>query len=262
MSAFFLRPDWPAPPSVFAAVSTRRGGVSLPPWNSLNLGGHVGDDPAAVAENRRRLGQALGLTRDPVWLTQVHGTRVLTLDGGAPVDVVADAVLTRTPGVPCVVMTADCLPVLFCDRAGTVVAASHAGWRGLAAGVLRGTVAAMGVAPGDIVAWLGPAIGPACFEVGEEVRAAMLDNAVDARHGAAIPACFTPSATQPGKLLADIYGLARAELQALGVGATYGGGFCTVTDSAHWYSYRRDGVTGRMAALVWLEEVGRLTLDA
>src|SRR5690606_37586118 len=156
MDPGLLRPDWPAPPSVRAAVSTRRGGVSVAPWDSLNLGDHVGDDPGAVAENRRRLVAALDLPRDPAWLEQVHGTRVLILDGGAAVDRVADAALTRTPGVACAVMTADCLPVLFCDRAGTVVAASHAGWRGLAAGVLRATVAAMGVAPGDILAWLGP----------------------------------------------------------------------------------------------------------
>lgn|SRR5690606_4544244 len=256
MDPGLLRPDWPAPPSVGAAVSTRRGGVSVAPWDSLNLGGHVGDDPAAVAENRRRLTAALGLGREPVWLEQVHGTRVLTLDASEPVDRVADGALTRTPGVACAVMTADCLPVLFCDRAGTAVAASHAGWRGLAAGVLRATVEAMGVPPGDILAWLGPAIGPARFEVGEEVRAAMVDNAVDARHRAAIPSCFVLSPASPGKLLADIYGLARAELGAAGVGATFGGGLCTVTDSANWYSYRRDGVTGRMAALVWLEEVG------
>src|SRR5690606_18955816 len=161
MDPGLLRPDWPAPPTVGATVSTRRGGASVAPWDSLNRGGHVGDDPAAVAENRRRLTAALGRGRERVWLEQVDGTRDLTLDARAPVDVGGVGAFTRSPGVACAVMTADCLPVLFCDRAGTAVAASHAGWRGLAAGVLRATVEAMGVPPGDILAWLGPAIGPA-----------------------------------------------------------------------------------------------------
>ena len=257
----FLIPDWPAPRRVRAAVSTRSGGVSAPPWDGLNLGSHVGDDPAAVAANRRLLAEALGLARQPVWLEQVHGTHVLVLGGDPatdpptdpPTDSTADAALTRERGQVCGVMTADCLPVLLCDRAGTVVAAAHAGWRGLAAGVLRQTVTAMGVAPEDILAWLGPAIGPRRFEVGGEVRAAMLDNAIDAGQRRLIPACFTPSPAADGKLLADIYALARAELASLGVVSVYGGGLCTVTDTVRWYSYRRDGVTGRMAALVWLE---------
>lgn len=257
MTVDLLRPDWPAPPNVRAAVTTRRGGVSAPPRDSLNLALHVGDDPAAVAQNRQLLRQQLGLEREPGWLEQVHGTRVLTLDGGAQEDKTlgvnrADASVTRVAGQACVVMTADCLPVLFCDRAGTVVAASHAGWRGLAAGVLRATVKAMAVDPANIVAWFGPAIGPAQFEVGGEVVDVFMDNAISDSHRSAIPACFAASPTNPGKLLADIYALGRAELNALGVNAVYGGGLCTVTDRSNWYSYRRAGVTGRMASLIWL----------
>ena len=253
MAANLLIPDWPAPVNVRSAVTTRRGGVSLPPWDAFNLALHVGDSSDAVTQNRRRLRQQLELPREPGWLEQVHGTRVLNLDVGSGPDNRADASLSRT-GHPCVVMTADCLPVLFCDRAGTVVAASHAGWRGLATGILRNTVASMAVAPTDILAWLGPAIGPACFEVGAEVVTAFEENAVDGLHRQAIPACFATSPSYPGKRLADIYALARAELQSLGVSAIYGGGLCTVTDSDNWYSYRRDGVTGRMASLVWLED--------
>lgn len=258
MTANLLIPDWPAPVNVRAAVTTRRGGVSLAPWDSLNLALHVGDSNDAVAENRRMLQHQLQLPCEPAWLEQVHGTRVLTLNDGAldgkPLaDNAADAAVTRVAGQASVVMTADCLPLLFCDRSGTVVAASHAGWRGLASGVLRNTVAAMGVDPAQILVWLGPAIGPACFEVGAEVVAAFVANAVDDRHRRAIASCFVSSEPNPGKLLADIYALARAELNAIGVSAIYGGGLCTVTDSDNWYSYRRDGVTGRMAALVWLE---------
>ncbi|MCK9469644.1 MAG: peptidoglycan editing factor PgeF [Porticoccaceae bacterium] len=248
----FLIPDWPAPGGVRAAVSTRHGGVSAPPWSSLNLGSHVGDQPAAVADNRRLVAEALGLTRQPVWLEQVHGTQVLVLEGRVPVERIADAAVTREQGQVCAVLTADCLPVLLCDRAGTVVAAAHAGWRGLAAGVVRETVKAMGVAGEDIIAWLGPAIGPQRFEVGDEVREAMLSNAIDARHRQLIPACFAPVAKKSGKLMADIYALARAELSSLGVSDVHGGGLCTVSDRERWYSYRRDGETGRMTALIWL----------
>ncbi len=252
MAPELLYPDWPAPTGVRAAVSTRRGGVSLPPWHGLNLGEHVGDDPAAVAVNRQLLREALALPAEPLWLQQVHGTRVLVQVGDLPVDRCADAAVTREGGQVCVVMTADCLPVLLCDRAGTVVAAAHAGWRGLAAGVLRETVRAMAALPRDILAWLGPAIGPERFEVGGEVREAMRDNAIDERQRRGIEASFKPSPHQRDKLLADLYALARAELASLGVEAVYGGGLCTVTDERRWYSYRRDGVTGRMAALIWL----------
>lgn len=247
----FLVPAWPAPPGVRSAVSTRRGGVSAPPWDEFNLGAHVGDDPAAVAANRRLLAEVLAIGREPVWLEQVHGTRVLLLEE-APEALTADAAVTREPGKVCVVMTADCLPVLFCDRGGTVVAAAHAGWRGLAAGILRETVQAMGVAAEDILAWLGPAIGPEKFEVGGEVREAILDNAIDAAQRAVIPTCFRPSSAGSDRMLADIFALARAELASLGIRQVYGGGLCTVSDGSRWFSYRRDGVTGRMASLIWL----------
>ncbi len=237
----FIFPDWPAPANVRAAVTTRAGGVSVGPYASLNLGDHVGDEPAAVAENRARLVRALALPGEPGWLKQVHGTcaRDAALAGGE-----ADAGFATGPGVVCVVLTADCLPVLFCDRHGTRVAAAHAGWRGLAAGVLERTVEALDTSPGDVLAWLGPAIGPDAFEVGEEVRAEFL------RHDARAAEAFRPS--PQGRWLADLYALARLRLQRQGVTAIHGGGLCTYRDVERFYSYRRDGVTGRVASLIWL----------
>lgn len=235
-----IQPDWPAPPSVRACMTTREGGVSQPPWASFNLGDHVGDNPAHVAANRARLRQTL--PAEPGWLRQVHSARVVEL--GRDANPEADAAFTRARGPVCAVLTADCLPVLFCDRAGSVVAAAHAGWRGLANGVLEATVAAMGVPPGEILAWMGAAIGPQAFEVGEAVREAFV-----AQHSQAA-AAFVPHA--PGKWLADLYALARIRLGSAGVDALYGGGRCTFTEAETFYSYRRDGVTGRMAALVWL----------
>ncbi|WP_153161436.1 peptidoglycan editing factor PgeF [Zoogloea sp. 1C4] len=242
MSDAWIVPDWPAPAGVRALSTTRAGGVSVAPYDSLNLGTHVGDDPANVAANRAQVRRIV--PSEPAWLNQVHGTAVVD---AAAVDGVpdADASVSRTPGAVCVVMTADCLPVLLCDRAGSVVGAAHAGWRGLHGGVIEATVAAMQVAPADVIAWLGPAIGPTAFEVGDEVRAAFV--ATDAIADAA----FKP-AGQPGKWLADIYLLARQRLAALGVTAVYGGDCCTVSESRRFFSYRRDGVTGRMASLVWL----------
>lgn len=239
-----ITPDWPAPARVRAAATTRVGGVSSRPYASLNLGAHVGDDPAAVAENRRRLGQALGLGQAPAWLDQVHGCDVADADVPATAVPVADAAVARARGHACVVMTADCLPVLFCDRAGSVVAAAHAGWRGLAAGVLEATVTAMDVAPAAILAWLGPAIGPGAFEVGPEVRAAFV--ARDPAHAAAF------AAGSGDRHYADLYTLARQVLAGCGVGAVYGGGFCTFGERERFFSYRRDGRTGRQASLVWL----------
>lgn len=239
--ADLLFPDWPAPANVRAVQTTRSGGVSPAPWNGLNLGDHVGDDALRVAANRAELRRSL--PGEPVWLQQVHGTRVVdaAMSAGRPE---ADAAWTRQADVVCAVMTADCLPVLFCDKAGSVVAAAHAGWRGLQAGVLEATLATMAVPPGEILAWLGPAIGAQAFEVGGEVRAAFcsLDPAA--------AACFRPHAT--GKWLADIYGLARLRLQAAGLFSISGGGMCTVSEPARFFSYRRDGVTGRMATLIWL----------
>lgn len=241
MAADCLIPDWPAPPNVRTLQTLRTGGCSPAPWNSLNLGDHVGDDPGRVAANRAGLRERL--PAEALWLNQVHGTAVV--DAASAVQrVAADAAFSRRPGAVCAVMTADCLPVLFCDRAGTVVAAAHAGWRGLLDGVLDNTVAAMQTSPGELLAWLGPAIGPERFEVGGEVRAAFV--AKDA--GAAV--CFTVQ--DGGKWLADIYGLARQRLSALGIAHVSGGNACTVSEAERYFSYRRDGVTGRMATLIWL----------
>jgi YfiH family protein len=235
-------PRWNVPPNVRALQTTRQGGASLAPWDSFNLGDHVGDAPATVAANRTSLRRCL--PGEPVWLNQVHGTFAVDVDF-APDGAEGDAALARRPGRVCVVMTADCLPVLLCDRHGTVVAAAHAGWRGLLGGVLERTVAAMAVDGADILAWLGPAIGAQCFEVGGEVRAAFVSADPDAAQA------FVPGAA--GKWLCDIYLLARQRLQRAGVTAISGGGECTVSDAGRFFSYRRDGVTGRMASLIWLE---------
>ncbi|QID18078.1 peptidoglycan editing factor PgeF [Nitrogeniibacter mangrovi] len=242
MALELIEPDWPAPSSVRAVMTTRHGGVSVGPYATMNLGDHVGDDAASVAANRRRLVDELGAV--PCWLSQVHGTDVVDLAEAAD-GVVADAAVSRIPGRACTVMTADCLPVLFCDRAGTVVAAAHAGWRGLCAGVLEATVRAMGVDPGSVLAWLGAAIGPAAFEVGEEVRTAFM------AQGEAAARAFR-SAPDGGKWFADLYALARWRLARGGVTAVYGGGLCTHSDADRFFSYRRTPVTGRMASLVWL----------
>ncbi|WP_145574614.1 purine nucleoside phosphorylase YfiH [Yersinia alsatica] len=238
-----ILPDWPAPASVKACSTTRHGGISEFPYDSLNLGTHVGDIAATVITNRQRLVEQGQLPQMPVWLEQVHGTRVLHLDGSAISDVQADAVYSRVTGQVCAVMTADCLPVLFCSLAGDEVAAAHAGWRGLCAGVLEQTMAQFNAAPSSIIAWLGPAIGPQQFEVGEEVKQAFID--IDTQAAAA----FIPAGTQ---YLADIYLLARQRLQAVGIHAIYGGDHCTVSEKQQFFSYRRDGITGRMASLVWL----------
>lgn len=243
-NSHWIEPDWPAPERVRALITTRQGGVSEGPYASLNLGLHVGDDPLAVAENRRRVLAALGVPA--AWLNQVHGIRVVdaaALDKTAPAPD-ADAAFSRQPGSACAVMTADCLPVLFCSADGHVVAAAHAGWRGLLAGVLEATVVAMATGGKEILAYLGPAIGPRAFEVGDEVRAAFI-----ARDPSASTA-FTPGV--PGKWFADIYLLARQRLAQVGVVRAYGGDYCTVTEAERFFSYRRDGQTGRMASMIWL----------
>lgn len=242
----WLVPDWPAPPGVRALITSRAGGVSAGCHASLNLGRHVGDAPEAVEENRRRLYAAL--PAPPLWLNQVHGTAVLGVDAATDRTVIhtADAAVTILRGQPCAVMVADCLPVLFCDRAGTCVAAAHAGWRGLAAGILEQTVAAMPANPADLMAYLGPAIGPQAFEVGAEVREAFL------AQDAGCHSAFATPEDRPGKYLADLFLLARRRLQAAGIGSIYGGADCTYSSPQRFYSYRRDGQTGRMAALVWL----------
>jgi YfiH family protein len=238
----FLRPDWPAPAGVRAAVTTRQGGVSRGPYATLNLALHVGDDPAAVAENRARLRAALELPAEPAWLEQAHGTGVAVLPGARAGP--ADAAVTFTQGPVCAVLVADCLPVFLASRAGDRVGIAHAGWRGLAAGVVEATVAALDCEPAALVAWLGPAIGPAAFEVGGEVRDAFI------ARDAGADAAFRPG--RAGRWLADLPALARRRLAAAGVAAVTGGGLCTHTDASRFFSYRRDGATGRMAALAWL----------
>lgn len=256
----WLVPDWPAPPRVRALSTTRLGGVSTGPYGradgsagGLNLGTHVGDDPASVAENRRRLASVLPAM--PVWLEQVHGCAV-AIPGHLPDDTPprADASIAAEPGHVCAVMTADCLPVLLCDRAGTVVGAAHAGWRGLCDGVIEATLARMQSVAGqgaEWLAWLGPAIGPSAFEVGAEVREAFLQRATAAEQAATAQA-FRRGA--PGKFLADLYALARLRLARAGCNTVHGGDACTVRDAERFYSYRRDRTTGRMASLVWLAD--------
>lgn len=241
MSAAWLVPDWPAPRGIRAATTLRAGGTSGGVFASLNLGAHVGDDPHRVAANRQIIRESLALPAEPLWLEQVHGTRMMPAKDSE--DRRADGSYTRETGVVCAVMTADCLPVLLCDRAGTRVAAVHAGWRGLQAGVLEAAVAALGTT--EVLAWLGPAIGPKAFEVGEDVRLAFLDRTNKAADA------FLPGAD--GKWLADLYTLARLLLGESGIDEVYGGDHCTHGDPERFFSYRRDGQTGRMASLIWRE---------
>jgi polyphenol oxidase len=250
-------PDWPQPANVKAFFTTRAGGVSantdLADFASLNLGRSAGDAPEAIDENRCRVAELL--PRAPKWLNQVHGNRVVIADDviNLAEDVKADAIATSTPNLPCAIMVADCLPALFCDDAGQHVAAAHAGWRGLAAGVLENTVAAMPVPPASIMAWLGPAIGPTAFEVGDDVRDAFVSS------DRAAASCFAPCGNNhPNKFMADIYLLARLRLARAGVTRVFGGGFCTVNDASRFFSYRREGKigrkSGRMAGLIWLAQ--------
>lgn len=240
----FIIPDWPAPANVKSLQTTRNGGVSKAPYASLNLGEHVQDDPIAVAHNRQLLSPYL--PSEPVWVNQVHGINVIDAAKSGCLET-ADGAFTTQANVVCVTMTADCLPVLLCDKAGTVVAAVHAGWRGLCDGVIEAAIAKMPVKTGYILAWLGPAIGLDAFEVGGEVRAQFME-----KDGQAISA-FKPHGD---KWLCDIYTIAKQRLNNVGVTQIYGGGinesFCTYSDAERFFSYRRDGVTGRMASLIWL----------
>lgn len=238
-----LYPQWPIPDNVMACSSTRVGGVSIPPYDSLNLGAHCGDDPEHVEENRRRFYEAAGFPSRPVWLEQVHGKEVLRLTGEQYPSKRADASYSNIRGQVCAVMTADCLPVLFCNQAGTEVAAAHAGWRGLCDGVLEETIACFNDKPENILAWLGPAIGPLSFEVGAEVRDAFM--AKDIRASSA----FRPAGE---KYFADIYQLARQRLERLGIDRVFGGERCTLREKDDFFSYRRDRTTGRMASFIWL----------
>jgi YfiH family protein len=247
----FLSPDWPAPANIRACTTLRTGpGVSLPPFDRFNLGLRSGDERAHALENRRQLHEEFGLPREPAWLQQVHGVDVIRIDRDKPesagaAEPIADASVTSTVCTVLAILTADCLPVLFCNEQGDEVAAAHAGWRGLAAGVLEATVGAMSTPPRDLMAWLGPAAGPQAYEVGDEVREAFVDGDGDAADA------FV--ATRAGHWRVDLYALARLRLAAAGIRAerVFGGGLCTISDPARFYSHRRDQRTGRMASLIW-----------
>lgn len=236
----WLTPDWPAPANIHAATTLRTGGVSVTPYDSLNPATHVGDDEGCVRENRQRIKTMLALPAEPVWLEQTHSNFVINA-GQTTTLQQADASVCNEAGVVCAVLTADCLPLLICSTDGKQIAAIHAGWKGLLAGIITNTVNAL--ATTEVLVWLGPAIGVACFEVGAEVREMFVAKST----------AFAPAFTQTNanKYLADIYQLARIELATLGIHAVYGGDFCTVTDQARFYSYRRDTQTGRLATLIW-----------
>lgn len=248
MSLELIIPDWPAPPVVRAVSTTRAGGTSRGPYATLNLGTGAGDDPAAVAENRRRLAEGTGLPAEPAWLQQVHGTVVVEATPEPRRAADADAAFARGPGAVCAVLTADCLPVLLASRRGTVVAAAHAGWRGLSAGILEAVISRMGEPADELLAWLGPAIGQAAFEVGPEVRRQFLDADPGCK------GCF--EAGRGDRWHADLAGIARRRLHAAGLASVFGGGFCTYRDRDRFFSFRRDGECGRMASLIWLEGPG------
>ncbi|HEX5337680.1 MAG TPA: peptidoglycan editing factor PgeF [Gallionella sp.] len=243
LTEHLIIPKWPAPPNVRAFQTTREGGVSASPYDTLNLGDHVEDNPLSVERNRQLLGKLL--PGEPVWLEQVHGTTVANADH-ASCKPRADACIARKRGAVCVVMTADCLPVLLCDMAGTVVGAVHAGWKGLAAGVIEATVQEMGVAPQQLMAWMGPAISQKVFEVGGEVRDAFVATQPQAS------SAFIPGQAQ-GQWFADIYALARLRMTALGITQISGGEYCTYRQWAKFFSFRRDGKTGRMGTFIWME---------
>jgi YfiH family protein len=240
MNMEWIRAEWPVPRGIVAGTTTRSGGVSEGAYASMNLGAHVGDDPARIAENRRRFVAACGLGMEPDWLNQVHGIGVRIAGGSAPLE--ADAAIGREPGATVAVLTADCLPILLCAEGGDEIAAIHAGWRGLAAGVITATISRMKASPKHLLAWLGPAISQPAFEVGSEVRAAFVG--IDRQ----AESCFREN--ERGRWQADLYALAGRQLGAAGVRAVYGGGLCTFADRQHFFSFRRDGQCGRMATFI------------
>ena len=242
MSIAWIAPDWPTPRGVRALSTFRSGGISSGRYESLNLGDHVGDEGAAVAENRTRLALAAKLPAEPCWLRQVHGKEVADVDTPVASN---DASFTRREGRVCAILSADCLPVLFASTEARVIGAAHAGWRGLVAGVLAATVRAMDEAPSALIAWIGPCIGPLAYEVGAEVRDAVL-----AGMPTAAPA-FEPNAA--GRFRTDLPGIARLQLYALGISRIYGGTECTFSHPERYFSHRRDGQTGRQGTLIWLE---------
>ena len=237
-----VKPDWLAPPAIRACCTTRHGGFSQAPYDSLNLGLHVGDDADLVARNRACLREQLELPSEPCWINQTHGVRAVTLGEDDGRD--ADAAITREPGFVAVVMTADCLPILICNREGSEVAAVHAGWRGLQAGVIQSTLAAMHSSPQQLIAWIGPGISQACFEVGDEVYAAFV--------GQDPAAADDFTASRPGHWLCDLGGLAESILCAAGVAGVTRSPHCSYRDAEMFYSYRREATTGRMASLIWI----------
>jgi len=248
----WITPEWPAPARVRALTTLRAGGGSQAPFDSLNLALHVGDDAAQVLRNRDALRSQARLPAEPLWLNQVHGTHViahraahLTAAGSAEPTPTADACVAHAPGQVCAILTADCLPVLFCDLAASCVGAAHAGWRGLVQGVLPATVRALQRPGAELLAWLGPAIEPAAFEVGDEVREQFIDRAAESA------SAFVRNSRQ--RWQADLYLLARQELVRAGITRIFGGGFAGFTDRARFFSYRREARTGRMATLIWLE---------
>ena len=241
----WIKPDWPAPDNVVCISTTRHGGFSQSKFSSFNLGMHVGDDAQQVGENRGVLISELQLPSEPCWLDQQHGKQIIKLTASNNRNVQADAAYTTAPGTVCVVLTADCLPVLFCNQQGSCVAVAHAGWRGLLNGVLEATLKALPVEAKQLICWLGPAIGPSKFEVGDELQQMFVTQ--DRRHHAA----FQPG--PEGRFLADIYQLARNILTGNGVEAIFGGNHCTYTEGQRFFSYRRDGITGRMATMIWLK---------
>ena len=241
----YLIPDWPAPENIRAAVTTREGGASQGSYSSFNLGTRSGDLPGAVASNRLLLAEDWNWVNSPQWLEQVHGTDVVCASSNG-LEQKADASWTASVSLPCAVLTADCLPVLFCDRKGTTVAAAHAGWKGLAAGVLEAVIDAMDVSPAELMVWLGPAISQKHFEVGPEVRNAFLRVQPEAENA------FIPGTGD--RWMGDLYLLARQRLSAAGIKSIYGGGFCTFEDTRRWFSYRRDGQqSGRLGSFIWIE---------
>ena len=242
-------PDWPCPVSIRAYATRRRGGVSTPPWNSLNLAYHVGDNPVAVQQNWQMLSALLRFPSTPQLLEQVHGTDVVDASDNGTFQR-ADGCYSNQPGVICTVMTADCLPILVCNRQGTEVASLHAGWRGLADGIIANGIARFSSPPEQLMAWLGPAISQAFLEVGEDVYEAFMKNEALWGSRLELESCFRT--TRPDHWQCDLYALARLALKALGVRGIYGGQFCTFADADLFYSYRRDGQTGRMASLIWI----------
>ena len=246
----FIYPDWPAPVHVKAVTTTRNGGFSVGPYASFNLSNLVGDEPGNVKRNRALLRDVLKLPAEPWWLTQVHGSRVIDAFDAGPGEE-ADGCVTGTGGVVCAVLTADCLPIFLCDRRSTRIGVLHAGWRGLAAGVIEEGLRKIHIPPANLLAWLGPAIGPSAYEVGDDVRKVFVSQDMETAES------FTPIPNRPGRWLADLYNIARLRLRSQGVQAIFGGLRCTLRERNLFYSHRRDGTCGRMASIIWLDKHAR-----